>query len=64
MFVILHVVLRTVKTSDSSDLDKIMNIESNEDDSCADKHSIKSDPGLSSWPGPRCTARIVVLLEQ
>lgn len=53
-----------MKTSDSSDLDKIMNIESNEDDSCADKPSIKSDPGLSSWPGPRCTARIVVLLEQ
>lgn len=64
MFVILHVVLRTGKTSDSSDLDKIMNIESNEDNSCADKPSIKSDPGLSSWPGPRCTARIVVLLGQ
>lgn len=60
----LYVVLRTVKTSASSDLDKIMNIESNEDDSCADKPSIKSDPGLSSWPGPRRTARIVVLLEQ
>lgn len=44
----LYVVLRTVKTSDSS----------------ADKPSIKSDPGLSSWPGPRRTARIVVLLEQ